>query len=90
MAAKVDNSTASTMSAVSMMTTPTILDLLNYENPVLRNYAFWAALLIIKVGLMSLLTSVQRYRSKVLYNIRWFKEHYTLKHSATIFQWKKK
>lgn len=43
----------------------TILDLLTYENPVLRNYAFWSALLIIKTALMSILTGVQRYRTKV-------------------------
>lgn len=44
----------------------TLLELLTYENPVLRNYAFWAALLIIKVGLLSLLTGIQRAITKVI------------------------
>lgn len=43
-----------------------LLDLLTYENPVLRNYAFWAAILVIKTVLMSLYTGVQRSLTKVL------------------------
>lgn len=42
-----------------------LLDLLTYENPVLRNYAFWAAILLIKTVLMSLYTGVQRSLTKV-------------------------
>lgn len=48
----------------------TILELLTYENPVLRNCAFWSALLIIKVALMSLLTGAQRFLTKV-----WMRMH---------------
>lgn len=43
----------------------TILDLLTYENPVLRSFAFWTAMLVIKMLLMSILTGVQRFRTKV-------------------------
>lgn len=42
-----------------------IIELLTAENPVLRNYAFWSALLILKLVLMSLLTAMQRLRTKV-------------------------
>lgn len=43
----------------------TILDLLAYDNPVLRNYAFWSAILVLKMLLMSFLTAAQRIRTKV-------------------------
>lgn len=42
-----------------------IIELLQYENPVFRNYAFWTALLLFKTGLMSFLPGVQSLIAKV-------------------------
>lgn len=47
----------------------TILELLAYDNPVLRNYAFWSSILVIKMLVMSLLTAAQRVRTKVISKI---------------------
>lgn len=43
----------------------TLLDNLKYENPVLRAYVFWSSILIIKMLLMSFLTGMKRFATKV-------------------------
>lgn len=47
------------------MVMPSMLDLLSWQNPVFRQYGFWTAVLVFKMGLMSFITIVQRYRTKV-------------------------
>lgn len=42
-----------------------LLDNLKYENPVLRAYVFWSSILIIKMLLMSFLTGMKRFATKV-------------------------
>lgn len=42
-----------------------LIELLDYDNPVLRAYAFWMSMLVIKMLLMTLLTAAQRMRTKV-------------------------
>lgn len=42
-----------------------IVELLSAENPVLRHYAFWSSMLILKMLMMTLLTAAQRLRTKV-------------------------
>lgn len=41
------------------------LDLLSLNNPVFKSYTFWAGVLVIKMLAMSLLTAVQRFKTKV-------------------------
>ena len=41
------------------------LDILSYENPVLRSYIFWSSILVIKMVLMGPLTALQRLKRKV-------------------------
>lgn len=41
---------------------------LSKENPVFKCYAYYACILIIKVGLMSLITAGQRFRKRVSFN----------------------
>lgn len=48
-----------------MMMMPKLADFMAYDNPVFRNYCFWTAILVIKMLLMSILTLVQRFRTKV-------------------------
>lgn len=48
-----------------MMMMPKLTDFMAYDNPVFRNYCFWTAILVIKMLLMSILTIVQRFRTKV-------------------------
>lgn len=56
-----------------------MLDLLSWQNPVFRQYAFWTAILVIKMALMSVLTMVQRFRTKVndaaVSDDRWASKH---------------
>lgn len=42
-----------------------VYELLVYENAVLRNYAFWSSILVMKMLLMTLVTAAQRIRTKV-------------------------
>lgn len=42
-----------------------IVEIISYDNPVFRAYAFWSAILILKMLLMSYLTGQQRKKSKV-------------------------
>lgn len=57
------------MPATSAPPPAVLLDLLTWENPVLRQFAFWTSILIVKMLLMSFATGYQRYRAKVLVNI---------------------
>lgn len=41
------------------------LELLSLTNPVFKSYTFWAGVLVIKMLAMSLLTAVQRFKTKV-------------------------
>lgn len=43
-----------------------VVDLLSTENPVLKAYLFWSAVLVLKMLFMSLLTAMQRFRTKVI------------------------
>jgi len=45
-----------------------MIELLTYENPVLRNFCFWSSILLIKTLLMALLTGAQRFRTKTFAN----------------------
>lgn len=47
-----------------------VVELLSLENPVLRVFAFWGGLLILKMGLMSFLPFQQARLTKVGH--RWF------------------
>lgn len=42
-----------------------VIDLLTYENEVLRGYITWGGLLLIKMLLMSFLTGINRFRKGV-------------------------
>lgn len=42
-----------------------ISELISYENDVFRTYAFWVAVLVVKMLGMSLLTAIQRFKNKV-------------------------
>lgn len=42
-----------------------IADILNLENPILRGFLFYNALLVVKCMAMSVLTARQRFKSKV-------------------------
>lgn len=42
-----------------------IVELLQYENPVFRNYAFWSAFLILKTAVLALLPILQPKITKV-------------------------
>lgn len=44
------------------------LELLTLTNPVFSAYTFWSAILVIKILLMSLLTGMQRFRTKTFAN----------------------
>ncbi|KAG4070427.1 hypothetical protein HA402_005659 [Bradysia odoriphaga] len=44
------------------------LDLINYNNAVFRDYAFWMAILVIKTLAMGPLTGRQRHKSKIFAN----------------------
>lgn len=41
------------------------LELLSLTNPVFKSYTFWAGVLVIKMLAMSLLTGLQRFKTKV-------------------------
>lgn len=41
------------------------LELLSLDNPVFKSYTFWAGVLVIKMFAMSLLTAIQRFKTKV-------------------------
>lgn len=41
------------------------LELLSLTNPVFKSYTFWAGVLVIKMLSMSLLTAIQRFKTKV-------------------------
>lgn len=43
----------------------TVLDTLQYENPVLRSYIFWSCILMVKMLLMMLLTGLKRIITQV-------------------------
>ncbi|CAD7091319.1 unnamed protein product [Hermetia illucens] len=45
-----------------------VVDLLSTENPVLKAYLFWSAVLVLKMLFMSLLTAMQRFRTKTFAN----------------------
>ncbi|KAG4080179.1 hypothetical protein HA402_008250 [Bradysia odoriphaga] len=45
-----------------------LIEILTYENPVLRNFCFWSAIMLMKMILMSILTGFQRYRTKTFAN----------------------
>lgn len=47
-----------------------MIELFAYDNPVLRNYAFFCAVLVLKMLPMSLLTTIQRFRTKVSGTLR--------------------
>ena len=40
-------------------------ELLNFDNVVFKAYVFWIAVLVVKMLLMSLLTAMQRFKTKV-------------------------
>jgi hypothetical protein len=42
-----------------------IEEILNIENPVFRGYITWSGVVILKMLLMALLTSIQRYKNGV-------------------------
>lgn len=42
-----------------------ISELISYDNDVFRTYAFWVAVLVVKMLGMSLLTAIQRFKNKV-------------------------
>lgn len=42
-----------------------LIDILSYENDVLRTYVFWSAVLVIKMLSMSILTGMKRHKNKV-------------------------
>lgn len=44
------------------------MELLTFDNVVFKTYVFWAAVLTIKILLMSALTSIKRGKAKVLYS----------------------
>lgn len=60
-----------------MMMMPKLADFMAYDNPVFRNYCFWTAILVIKMLLMSILTLVQRFRTKVSHEILMYLICYT-------------
>jgi len=41
------------------------VELLSLSNPVFKSFTFWVGVLVIKMLLMSLLTAVQRFKTKV-------------------------
>lgn len=46
-----------------------ISELISYDNDVFRTYAFWVAVLVVKMLGMSLLTAIQRFKNKVKFSI---------------------
>ncbi|XP_061389395.1 microsomal glutathione S-transferase 1 [Musca vetustissima] len=44
------------------------LDLLTFDNAVFKAYIFWSAVLVVKMMFMSLLTAMQRFRTKTFAN----------------------
>ncbi|XP_022208689.1 microsomal glutathione S-transferase 1 isoform X2 [Drosophila obscura] len=45
-----------------------IVELLSLNNPVFKSYVFWTGVLVIKMLLMSLLTGLQRFKTKTFAN----------------------
>lgn len=45
-----------------------ISELISYDNDVFRTYAFWVAVLVVKMLGMSLLTAIQRFKNKVKFS----------------------
>lgn len=41
------------------------MEYIDLENPVFRTYAFWSAVLVLKIFAMSILTGLQRFRTQV-------------------------
>lgn len=41
------------------------LELLSLSNPVFKSFTFWAGVLVVKMLAMSLLTAIQRFKTKV-------------------------
>lgn len=54
-----------------MDSSATVRELLSPQNPVLRSFAFWAGFLIVKMGLMSFLTSFQARYTRVSWSVYW-------------------
>ncbi|ALC48562.1 Mgstl [Drosophila busckii] len=44
------------------------LELLTLANPVFKSYAFWSGVLVLKMFVMSLLTAIQRFKTKTFAN----------------------
>lgn len=53
-----------------------VVDILNYDNAVFRNYAFWLAVLIIKTLVMAPLTGRMRFKTKVISSILGYVQNY--------------
>ncbi|XP_062138186.1 microsomal glutathione S-transferase 1 isoform X2 [Drosophila sulfurigaster albostrigata] len=45
-----------------------VLELLSLTNPVFKSYTFWAGVLVLKMLAMSMLTAVQRFKTKTFAN----------------------
>ncbi|CRL04415.1 CLUMA_CG017501, isoform A [Clunio marinus] len=46
----------------------TVVDILNFENPIFNAFVFWSTVLVLKMLLMSILTAMQRFKTKTFAN----------------------
>lgn len=42
-----------------------LIELISFDNPIFTTYAFWSAVLVLKMLFMSQATSMQRFKKKV-------------------------